>query len=1354
MAGLYFRIGADFQALAKLKAKLEELKKQLATIDTGAEPQLAKKLTKELNEVQKKIETTAERVSKETNAIQSDFQRLGTTISSTFDGLKSANDFKEAITAQRQAIRGLEAELTKLNDSLPEARKRRNANEQTQKSYQDLVKQVANYKDEVRGEKQALKELEKGYKDLLKEQQKLAKEQGKPGKTDTSVFTQLRMVREEMIKLELAGKGETARYRELQAELERTGTAYRKIQQEQKALTTSGTQLAGIFSGMTGVMGAFTAAQGGMSLFVDDNEKLIKVQTRLQALMSMTIGLQQISNTMHQTSAFRISTVTKITQLWSAAQNRLTIALGGSTVAAQVLMATLTLGLSAAITGIVVLIDRYRSKQKQASEEAKKFADSVSSSAQQTMADYEALRASYEKLGNEIQSKQKFITENQDAFKKLGIEINNVNDADNAFITNAQAFRDSVVLRANAVAAMEVASEKYKEAMKKGMEADNTEKNIGWLDRTFGQSGMFQRDGEKVKLPKHIAKKGDELRQAGEEIRQEGDKYIAKYLEFTDKANEALKNAGIKSAGKPTTSSNSNRIDALNDKEGLQRMKMEKDLQNRISQAKVDAMADGWEKEKAQLALNHKKELSDLETQQEEYLQKLREYERKRFEADPANKGKTFDASSVQLNALDNLYFGTLNKEILNKQEKETADFAKNLKRQQQDITNEFASELDKRLLDIDRYYEDAIQKAEGHQEMIAQLEAAWTEKRKRAALESQLESNSFNQEIATGEVDIKFDNTGMIESAEREKTEILKRYAQERIAILSQVGDQQSQQEVKALQQTVKGYDAALKKPKGIKQLFDEKVFKSVQKHFEKTSKDAEEAEGKTTAFFQATSNAGAIASDVAGAMQGAFGGVSDELDMALDAVGNIAKGFAEGGLIGGISAAAGQLISITTDLITAKKEVSQETLDNYKAYIDVLDQLIDKQIESLESLGGSEFTKAISKTYTDLKKQITAAQKLFKETMASGSGLFSHSVGYGANKTLKEYSRELKRIGIYQTDLSKMNAKQLMSLQEIPELWAKLPEELRQYIEQIINSTEEIENMQQTLQDMLLGFSADDITQTIVDSLTDPSIDNAMEDLSDKMDEYIAGIVKNIITKMALVQPITDAVNQLMKGIATYDKDGNISGFKNVKDIETSVLSTFKDTVMGIASGFGDVWKDLASTFGQAGINLNGKVGEESSSSDNSMKGALAKASQQSIDLLAGQMGAGRVALERGANAAESIRDLLSGKGFEIDMTAIDSLKESFQLSQDIMTNSFGELTAIRELNAKIEANTAQLNSISDRMAGGIDTIAANTEQLSQLEGIAESGKAIAGNTDSVANSLKGTLDVKMKGGGGLGL
>ena len=132
-----------------------------------------------------------------------------------------------------------------------------------------------------------------------------------------------------------------------------------------------------------------SAGAGAFGLFNTESEKFQKIQTKVQSLMAITIGLQQVQNTLHQTSAFRIQTVTRAKQLWTGAAVRLSVALGISNVAAQILIGTLTLGLSVAVGAAIALVDRYLSKQREAREEQKKFSEAVVSNSAQQIASYE-----------------------------------------------------------------------------------------------------------------------------------------------------------------------------------------------------------------------------------------------------------------------------------------------------------------------------------------------------------------------------------------------------------------------------------------------------------------------------------------------------------------------------------------------------------------------------------------------------------------------------------------------------------------------------------------------------------------------------------------------------------------------------------------------------------------------------------------------------------------------------------------------------------------------------------------------------------------------------------------------------
>ena len=64
--------------------------------------------------------------------------------------------------------------------------------------------------------------------------------------------------------------------------------------------------------------------------------------------------------------------------------------------------------------------------------------------------------------------------------------------------------------------------------------------------------------------------------------------------------------------------------------------------QQAIDQAKVDAMAEGEEKQLAQARVNHEKQMHQIDAEQNELYAKEVEYQKKLFEAQKANKGKNF----------------------------------------------------------------------------------------------------------------------------------------------------------------------------------------------------------------------------------------------------------------------------------------------------------------------------------------------------------------------------------------------------------------------------------------------------------------------------------------------------------------------------------------------------------------------------------------------------------------------------------------------------------------------------------------------------------------------------------------
>ena len=124
---------------------------------------------------------------------------------------------------------------------------------------------------------------------------------------------------------------------------------------------------------LSGLSGAMTAGVGVASLFGAEQEKLAAIQTKLQSVMAITMGIQQVANTLNKDSYFVHVLLRGAKDRLTAATNRMSTAMNISNAAAQRLMATLTVGLSVAITAAVVAYDKYKEKKEQAAEAAREL---------------------------------------------------------------------------------------------------------------------------------------------------------------------------------------------------------------------------------------------------------------------------------------------------------------------------------------------------------------------------------------------------------------------------------------------------------------------------------------------------------------------------------------------------------------------------------------------------------------------------------------------------------------------------------------------------------------------------------------------------------------------------------------------------------------------------------------------------------------------------------------------------------------------------------------------------------------------------------------------------------------------
>lgn len=207
----------------------------------------------------------------------------------------------------------------------------------------------------------------------------LEEEHRKNSTSTKRLSMELRELLDAMARMRLEGKQNTREYQDMASKAATLSDTIGDLRTQTNILAHDDAGLQGVMSGVSGLSGMFTVATGIMGAFASENEELVKIQTRVQSVMAITMGLQQVFNTLNKDSAFRLVTVRKAKDLLTAANTRLAVSLGISNAAATALMATLTLGLSLVVTGLVMAWNKYSDAQEAAAEKARELVEIESS---------------------------------------------------------------------------------------------------------------------------------------------------------------------------------------------------------------------------------------------------------------------------------------------------------------------------------------------------------------------------------------------------------------------------------------------------------------------------------------------------------------------------------------------------------------------------------------------------------------------------------------------------------------------------------------------------------------------------------------------------------------------------------------------------------------------------------------------------------------------------------------------------------------------------------------------------------------------------------------------------------------
>ena len=455
-------------------------------------------------------------------AIQTAFQKVDAVIDENLQAIKELQAQNEKLKAQyaKAFMSGDDKTANSLKAQVQE-------NERIIRARQQIIDQAQPIIAELNEEDKKLQEQRKHTEDNVT--------------ATKSLKAQLRECREQLALMEERGQRNTEAYRKMQQEAGRLTDALGDAQTQAKILSHDNQLLQGTMSLVSGIAGGFTAAQGAVALFAGENENLQRVMLKVQSLMSITMGLQQVMNTLNKDSAFQLTIVARAKDMLTAANARLATALGISTAAAQALMATLTLGLSAAITAIVVLISRMSSENTKAAEQQKKFNEEVAKAAGKPLSAYVALKTEWENLTGSMKEREKWVQDNADRFAALGLKVYDAKTAEDVLIRNSENFVKACIAKAKALAAQNLAAEKYEEILKKQAEVEAMpDKETKYIagGSAVGIVTTYETENSAKKKAK------EEL----EELKKQAKAFIEQQMQFTQEEQQLLAGLGDASA--------------------------------------------------------------------------------------------------------------------------------------------------------------------------------------------------------------------------------------------------------------------------------------------------------------------------------------------------------------------------------------------------------------------------------------------------------------------------------------------------------------------------------------------------------------------------------------------------------------------------------------------------------------------------------------------------------------------------------------------------------------------------------------------------------------------------------------
>jgi hypothetical protein len=633
--------------------------------------------------------------------------------------------------------------------------------------------------------------------------------------------------------------------------------------------------------------------------------------------------------------------------------------------------------------------------------------------------------------------------------------------------------------------------------------------------------------------------------------------------------------------------SQQDKILGLESKYALERRRQAEDLEYQIAQARISAMADGYQKVKAQRDLDNKKEIQDLQRQKENAIRAEIEAQKKVFDEQEKlkakqNKGyktKTFDASAVDTSNISSA-FDSIIGYVSNRQKDD-------LMREQESAWNEylikFGNYQQKRQAIIEKY-NNAIETAttagnaaalEGEKrQYLEQLDEQYGKTTR--AMADLFEDASNKSVSAIQDIIDKYE--ALIEYMSGTDKDIS-------IADLKGIGFtdkdiekiEKGEISIKDVTDAIRGLKDELK-GKSPWQAFVSDLEKGIEAIKKGGSDSKKVGQGITdignavTSFAPALGEFGSNIANIFGVSDSAITGVTD----ALGGLGTTAAGVGQimsGDIVGGAMSAVSGISSVVSafeGLFGADYSGYENMKAQYETLITIWDELITKKMDYIDIDYGTEAIKAAEEAEQLVNIQISRQRQLIKQLASSGASVGSHSLGYRINDRLskEDYQRISGLVGQkitaeYQLwNLSSEQIEKILSDEKLVSVLDTVNKDFVTYLQNIVDYGEQLTEIAQKEKEAITGIGFDEFKSGYADLLSD--LDSTNEDFADNFEQHL----QKAIFQSLLANKYKEQIQRLYDSWAEYGKDGITSdeaqALRNMQQNLTNSLLAERDKLM----------------------------------------------------------------------------------------------------------------------------------------------------------------------------------------------